>query len=148
MQIEELIRLLNDQSADYIIIGAQACAAHGYVRATGDIDILINPTEQNIAQVRAALELYGFDTTDASLEDFQTKKILFRRYWYDVDIHPSASGIVTQEALKHRFPGFYEGIPTYYSSLDDLIQMKRAAGRPQDLEDLRHLEEIKRQLNK
>ncbi|MBI5299203.1 MAG: hypothetical protein HY877_02755 [Deltaproteobacteria bacterium] len=96
MKIEDLIKLLNDQSVEYIIIGAQALAAHGYVRATKDIDILINPDEANIARVRVALETFGYDTTDATLEDFQTKKILFRQYWYNVDIHPSASGIDTE----------------------------------------------------
>ncbi len=146
MKIEDLIKLLNEQSAEYIIIGAQALATHGYVRATEDLDILINPTENNITRVRAALEAFGYDTTDASLEDFQTKKILFRQYWYDVDIHPFASGADTQEALKNKFPGSFEGVPTYFASLDDLIKMKKAAGRPQDLEDLKYLEEIKRQL--
>lgn len=96
MKIEDLIKLLNERSAEYIIIGAQALAAHGYVRATEDLDILINPTKDNVARVRAALEAFGYDTTDASL--------------------------------------------------DDLMKMKRAAGRPQDLEDLKYLEEIKRQL--
>lgn len=146
MKPEDLIKLLNDQFADYIIIGAQALAAHGCARATNDLDILINPSANNIAKVRTALESFGFDTSEATVEDFQTKKVLFRKYWYDVDIHPDASGVVTEEALKHRVPGMYEGIPTAYASLDDLIAMKRAAGRPQDLEDLRYLEEIKRQL--
>ena len=143
---KDLIRLLNGQSAEYLIIGAQALAAHGYTRATSDIDILINPSEQNIARVRAALEAFGYDTSDATLEDFQTKKILFRKYWYDVDIHPSAKGIDTQEALHHKHPGLYEEIPSYFASLEDMIKMKQSAGRPEDLADLVHLEEIKRQL--
>ena len=145
MKIEDLIRLLNEKSAEYLIIGAQACAAHGYVRATADMDILIRPDEKNIAKVRAALEAFGYDTTDASLEDFQTKKILFRQYWYDVDIHPFASGVKTEEALKNKMSGTYENIPAYFASLDDMIKMKRSAGRPQDIEDLHHLEEIKKQ---
>lgn len=148
MKIQDLLKLLNDHSAEYVIIGAQALAAHGFVRATKDIDILINPTEKNIARVRAALEAFGYDTTDASLEDFQKKKILFRQYWYDVDIHPFASGVDTQEALKNKFPGIYEGLSTYFASLDDLIKMKKAAGRDEDLKDLKYLEEIKKQLSK
>ncbi len=145
MEIKDLLKLLNDHSAEYMIIGAQACAAHGYVRATADLDILIHPTEENIKRVRSALEAFGYDTTDASLDDFKTKKILFRQYWYDVDIHPSASGIKTEQALEKKFSGMYEGIPSHFASLDDLIKMKESAGRPQDLEDLKYLKEIKRQ---
>lgn len=148
MQIKDLIKLLNDHRAEYMIIGAQAVGAHGYIRATKDIDILINPTEVNIARVRSALEACGYDTTDASVEDFQTKKILFRQYWYNVDIHPDAKGIDTEEALKNKFSGLYDNdVPTYFASLDDLIRMKKAAGRPQDLQDLKFLEEIKKQLS-
>lgn len=146
MQIKDLIKLLNAHRVEYIIIGAQAVGAHGYIRATKDIDILINPTIENIEQVRAALEAFGFDTTDASVEDFQTKKILFRQYWYNVDIHPDAKGIETKKALQNKFEGLYDDeVLTYYASLDDLIKMKKAAGRPQDSEDIRFLEEIKRQ---
>ncbi len=54
MKIENLIRLLNENAADYVIIGAQACASHGYVRATTDIDILIKPSKENIQKVRSA----------------------------------------------------------------------------------------------
>ena len=146
MPIEDLIKLLKDRSAEYMIIGAQACAAHGYVRATADLDILINATSENIERVRSALEAFGFDTTDASLQDFQTKKVLFRQYWFDVDIHPFATGIDAQKALQQKYPGKYEGVPAYFASLDDMIKMKKAAGRPQDLADLRVLQEIKKQL--
>ena len=146
MKPEDLIKFLNDQHAEYVIIGAQALATHGYVRATKDLDILINPTEENIACVRAALEAFGYDTADATVEDFQTKKILFRQYWLDTDIHPFATGVDTSAIFKEKMAGDYEGNPTYYASLENMIQMKKAAGRPQDLVDLKVLEEIKRQL--
>ncbi|MDP2600335.1 MAG: hypothetical protein Q8P84_06345 [Deltaproteobacteria bacterium] len=147
MQLEDLIKLLNDRHAEYLIIGAHALAAHGYTRATSDLDILINPAEENVTKVRAALEAFGYDTTDASLEDFQTKKILFRQYIYDVDIHPSASGVETDLALKNKIQGTFEGVSTHYASLDDMIEMKKAAARDDDLKDLKYLEEIKRQLS-
>jgi len=146
MQIQDLLKLLNEKQAEYIVIGAQACAAHGYVRATDDIDILIYPTERNIERVRSALEAFGYDTTDASLEDFQQRKILFRQYWFDVDIHPFATGVKTEEAFQNRVEGIYEGIPTEFPSLEDLIKMKEAANRPKDQEDLLYLREIQRQL--
>ncbi len=148
MKIENLIKLLNGHRVEYLLIGAHACAAHGHVRATKDLDILIRPTEKNIGRTRVALEEFGYDTTDASLKDFQTKKILFRQYWYDLDIHPHAKGISTENALKNKINGLFEGVLTHFASLADLIRMKKAAGRPKDLEDLRYLEEIKRQKKK
>ncbi|MBF0491616.1 MAG: hypothetical protein HQM15_02405 [Deltaproteobacteria bacterium] len=146
MKREDLIKLLNEVHTEYMLIGAEACAHHGHVRATQDIDILINPSEENISRARKALEKFGYDTSDASLEDFQTKKILFRQYWYALDIHPTAKGIETEKGLKNKVRGMFEGEPTYFASLDDLIKMKKAAARPKDLEDLRYLEEIQRQL--
>jgi hypothetical protein len=143
MNIEDLLKLLNEHRVEYAIIGANACAAHGYVRATEDIDILINPSEENIKRLRPALEKFGYDTTDASLEDFQTKKVLLRKYWLDTDIHPYAKGIETIAALKDKVPGEYEDVPTYFVSLNDLIEMKKAAGRPKDLEDLKFLKKIR-----
>lgn len=148
MNIAALIKLLNEKRVKYALIGAEACAAHGFVRATEDIDILIDPTEENIQRTKAALEAFGYDTTDASLEDFRTKKILFRKYWLNVDIHPFATGAQTETALKNRIAGVCEDVPTYFVSLNDLIRMKKAAGRPKDKEDLRYLEEIRRQLKK
>lgn len=146
MKIGRLLKLLNEKRVNYVLIGAQACAAHGHVRATQDIDILIEPSPQNIEQLRKALEEFGYDTFGASLEDFQTKKILFRKYWLDTDIHPSAEGVDTETALKNKIVGKCEGVDTYFVSLKDLIRMKKAAGRPKDKEDLRYLLEIRRQL--
>lgn len=142
MKLADLLRLLNEKQVDYAIIGAHACAAHGHVRATQDIDILIDPSPKNISRLKDALEKFGYNTTDATIEDFQKFKILFRQYWLDLDVHPFAKGISAQEALRNKISAKCEGVTTYFVSLDDLIAMKKAAGRPKDLEDLTYLREI------
>lgn len=142
MKLAGLLKLLNEKQVDYAIIGAHACAAHGHVRATHDIDILINPSPQNINKLKGALEKFGYDTTDATIEDFQKYKILFRQYWLDLDVHPFAKGISTKEALKNKIAAKCDGVTTSFVSLTDLIKMKKAAGRPKDKEDLRYLHEI------
>src|SRR3990167_8546712 len=102
MNIGKLLKLLNEHRVSYVIIGAHACASHGHVRATTDLDILIEPSIENIKRLKRALEEFGYDTTDAGIQDFQTKKILFRKYWLDVDVHPSAKGVRTETVLKNK----------------------------------------------
>lgn len=144
MKLADLLKSLNAQRVNYAIIGAHACAAHGHVRATRDIDILFEPSERNIKKLRKALETFGYDTTDASLDDFKTKKILFRQYWLDLDVHPFATGIKTDDALKKKISAKCETVETFFVNLEDLIKMKEAAGRPKDKEDLKYLREIKK----
>lgn len=142
MKIEKLLKLLNEKRVEYVIIGAHACAVHGRIRSTEDIDVLVSPTEDNISRLVSALEAFGYDTSDASVDDFRTKKILFRQYWLDTDIHPSVAGVKTDVVLKNKIAGFYEGVRTFFASLGDLIKMKKAAGRAKDKEDLIYLQKI------
>jgi hypothetical protein len=147
MQTVELIKLFNAHKVKYLLIGAAACAAHGHSRATSDIDILIEATLQNAERARGALKEFGYDVEDLPIEDMLEKKILFRQYWLDIDIHPFAEGIVFEKAWKDRLDAPFEDEPSHYVSLNDLIDMKRAAGRPKDKEDLRYLLHIRKVLN-
>lgn len=47
----EMLETLCDHDVDFLIVGAHAMAAHGLVRATGDIDIWVRPTEENAHKV-------------------------------------------------------------------------------------------------
>jgi predicted nucleotidyltransferase len=142
MKIAKLLKLLNEKRVKYVIIGAYACAAHGHVRATQDLDILIDASDGNIAKLRKALEAFGYDTQDASDKDFKTKKILFRQYWLDLDTHPIVKGAKPETVLKNSILGEFEGVRTRFASLKDLIHMKKSAGRPKDKEDIKSLEAI------
>lgn len=76
MDTEKLLRSLNARKARYVVIGATAFPVHGYARATLDVDLFIEPTEENARRVREALADFGYDVSDLTVEDLQRKKVL------------------------------------------------------------------------
>jgi hypothetical protein len=74
----------------------------------------------------------------------QLKGYLIRQYLVETDIHPFVAGITFEQAWRNRVAGRYGNAEVNYASLDDLILMKKAAGRPKDLDDLVVLERLKK----
>ncbi len=120
MDIKDLLRSLNDHSVRYVIIGATAFPVHGYVRATLDVDIFIEPAEENARRTWAALQRFGYDVTDLTVEDMLTKKILIRQYWLETDVHPFVAGVTFEQVWANRVEGMIGETPTWFASLDDL----------------------------
>ena len=139
MDIEGLLKSLNAHSVRYVVIGATAFPVHGYARATLDIDIYIEPTQENAARTRDALLAFGYDLSDVTVEDLISKKILIRQYTTATDVPPFVKGVGFDEVWARRVEDRLGQTPAAFASLDDLIRMKEAAGRPKDLEDLRVL---------
>ena len=143
-QIQALLRLLNDSDVRYLIIGATAFAAHGWVRATADLDLFVSDGKANVERLRDALVSFGYDVTDAGPEDFRRYKILLRQYDLPLDLHPFVEGAADFEACwRRRMVADIGGVEAPFASLDDLIAMKRAADRAKDREDLKQLERLK-----
>ena len=140
---ENLLKSLNDHGVEYILIGAAAFPVHGYARSTLDIDIFIRPVRDNAERTRAALADFGYDVADITVDDLLDYKLLIRQYIVELDVHPFVKGVDFDGVWKNRVSGVFGDVPVYYASLDDLITMKRAAGRAKDLEDLRALERVK-----
>jgi hypothetical protein len=57
---EGLLKSLSAHRARYVVIGATAFPVHGYARATLDVDLFIEPTEENARRVRTALAEFGY----------------------------------------------------------------------------------------
>lgn len=115
--------------------------AYGYVRPTRDVDILFEPTESNARNLVRALQKAGYDgVQDLPLEQLLTKKILFRQFILQTDIHPFAKGVTFQEAWESREETEIKGLRVFVPSFETLLKMKRAANRPKDQEDVRQLE--------
>ncbi len=82
--------------------------------------------------------------TDISIEDLLAKKLLIRQYTVETDIHPFVKGVTFQKAWQNKMRAKFGNTFVFFASLNDLIKMKRAAGRPQDLEDLKYLLRLKK----
>jgi hypothetical protein len=116
---------------------------HGYSRHTKDIDIFIEATPENAERTKTALQDVGYDISDLTVNEMLSKKILFRQYIVETDIHPFVKGAKWEDVWGSKVSEKLGDVPTYFASLDELIKMKKAAGRGKDLDDLQYLNKIR-----
>ena len=142
----ELFYCLNEHKVKYLIIGGQAVIYHAEPRFTKDLDILVEPSKLNSKRLVSALKQFGAPTDNLNDGDFSKKGTLFvfgiapNR----VDILTGASGVTFTTAWKNRVVVEQKKVKTFFCSKADLIKMKRAAGRPQDLLDIEALAATKK----
>jgi len=144
MEVEGLLRSLKEHRVRFVVIGATAFPVHGYSRATLDIDIFIEPTPAKAERAREALQAFGYDMSDVSVDDLLTNQLLIRQYVVETDIHPFVKGTTFERVWANKVKSRFGRTFVWFASLDDLIQMKEAAGRPKDKEDLKFLRRLKR----
>ncbi len=143
MDTESLLRSLKEHKVKFVIIGATAFPVHGYSRATLDIDIFIRPERANAEKTLVALKKFGYDVRDVTVDELLTKKILIRQYLVETDIHPYVKGVSFDQVWENKVKSKFGDTFAWFASLDDLIRMKKAAGRPKDIEDLKYLIKLK-----
>jgi hypothetical protein len=114
---QEIFAALHRHGVDYVAIGGFAANAYGSRRLTLDVDIILAPEQQNYQRLAAALEELGAPESLKVAAEAQPYEDLRARS-IEVEVR---------------------GTPIRLASLDDLIAMKRAAGRPQDLRDIAEL---------
>jgi len=155
---DDLLLALTNAEVEFIVIGGVAVGVHEYVRATKDLDIVPNPAPENLT--RLARLLAEIDAQHVGLGDFSPEEFPFDPTDPDqlaqganfrletthgpLDILQWVSGVDTDLAYDELAPkaltvGF-RGTQIRVCGLEHLLAMKRAAGRPQDLEDVRNLE--------
>ena len=144
MDTESLLRSLKEHKVDFVIIGATAFPVHGYARSTLDIDIFIRSTRINAERTWSALKAFGYDVTDVKITDLLEKKLLIRQYAVETDIHPFVKGVKFEDVWKNKVRAKFGDVFVYFPSLNDIIKMKRSAGRPKDLDDLKYLSRLKK----
>jgi len=143
MDTERLLRLLKENEVSFLVIGASAFPVYGYARATLDIDFFLRPELRNVKRTMKALEQFGYDLMDLEPEDFLRNKILIRQHTVEADFHPFVKGVIFKDVWKNRIKARFGNTEVYFPSLDDMIKMKRAAGRAKDREDLKYLRRLK-----
>ncbi|CAN5825957.1 hypothetical protein BH18ACT13_BH18ACT13_19030 [soil metagenome] len=152
LQPLELLRVLREHQVDFLVIGGFAVAAHGYLRATKDVDVIPSSNRENLERLAAALaqldarqELGDFRAEEMPLEldvsglEQGGNWFLSTRYGR-LDVMQAVEGARSYERLREAAI-MRGGIA--YVGLDDLIAMKHAAGRDLDHIDIRALEEAR-----
>lgn len=142
---KDMLLALSEEKVRFLLVGAYALAAHGYPRATMDIDIWIMPSPQNADALLRALRRFGAPLHDLTKEDLQKNGTVFqigvapRR----IDIITAVSGLQFEETYRGSTTVKIEGIEVRIPSIDDLIRNKKASGRTKDLADAEALEYLK-----
>lgn len=151
---ETIFAVLQRHGVDYVTIGGFAANAHGSRRLTLDVDIVPGPNERNYERLAAALDELGAPASaiDSDFRDLDPRdsfdlaraKILkLVTAAGDLDLLNAAIGAPPYEDLRKRaIEVEVRGTKIVIASLDDVIAMKRASGRPQDLRDIDELTEI------
>ncbi len=141
----DILRLLNAENAEYLVIGGYAVMKYSEPRFTKDLDILVNPTEKNSKKVYRALKKFG-----APLDGISSKFFTKQDSFYKIGREPVRIDIVMKidkvnftRAWKRRVDSTIDDVIVRFISLEDLLANKRAAGRPQDLLDVEKLERVR-----
>jgi predicted nucleotidyltransferase len=154
--IEAVIRALNTAGVRYLVAGGLAVVAHGYVRFTADLDLILDLEPENVHRALAALADLGYQPR-APVELSEFADPAARAAW----IREKAMAVFSLYSPEHAatevdlfaevpldFPRAYASgarmeiapeISATFVSLDDLIALKQRAGRPQDLQDIEQL---------
>lgn len=126
---------------EYAIVGGVAVNAHGYMRATNDLDIFIRPTEDNARAAFTALlslgvPLDGLEPNDLLDED---ENLRFGPPEDHIDILPSIREMPFDQVWRNRIETEVDGIRMPLISKAGLIESKRQVGRLRHLADAEEL---------
>jgi hypothetical protein len=137
----ELLKLLNEEKVEYLIVGGYAVAAHGHPRFTRDLDIWVNPTIQNGKKIVSALDKFGFHSLGLKPTDFVEPDTAIQLGYPPVRVIfvTELDGLVFKESYPRRAERVEQNCPVYFIDLRSLITSKKLTGRPQDLEDAEFL---------
>jgi hypothetical protein len=137
-----MLQSLLDQEVKFLLVGAYAMGAHGYPRATGDIDIWVESSAENSRRIYQCLATFGAPLHEIDETTFVEPDVVFqigvtpRR----IDVISAVSGLEFDQAYAKRQIVDIEGLSVPVVSRDDLIRNKRATGRDKDRLDADRLE--------
>ena len=126
---------------EFAVVGGVAVNAHGYGRATRDLDLFIRPTVENARAVFAALQALGvpLDGLDAGDLLSDEDNLRFGPEEDHIDVLSSIGEMTFEQVWRGRVETMVDGIAVPFISKADLIENKRQVGRLRDLADVEEL---------
>jgi hypothetical protein len=158
--VEAIVTALNGARVKYLIVGGLAVIAHGYERLTKDVDLVIALEPGNISRGLRALLKIGYSISipvtpeqfaDSALREKwrAEKQMVVLKLWSDEHRRTPIDVFIYEPfdfEEEYRKAVFHSVLPTENAPIlryDALLEMKRDAGRPQDLADVAELEKVR-----
>ena len=142
---QDFLQAFNKREVKYLLIGGYSVILHGYSRTTGDMDLWVEKTEENYEKIVEAFADFGMPIFDMTIHNFLRNPMYdvftFGRPPVAIDVLTSVKRLIFEEAYERRITYQVDenlNIPLIH--YDDLISVKKAVGRPRDLNDIEHLE--------
>ena len=150
--LERVCDSLNRAGVGYLVVGGYAVSMHGAVRGTLDVDIALRWTRKNLEKMEVALNSIGLvsrlpltarDLFDFRVEYIRNRNLIAWNFVNPDDISEQLDVIINYDATGKKAVNrklTETSVPLL--NVRDLIKMKKASARPQDLEDIKALEKL------
>lgn len=160
MYYEKIFERLNSDGVEYVVVGGIALVLHGAVRLTADLDLMVHLTEGNLRKFVNIMNDLGYSPrVPVKAEEFVSAEN--RKGWINdknmkvfsffhpespvnlIDVfveEPISYDIIKSDAVEIKSGN----IPILVVSIKNLIKLKQISGRPQDIADIKALEEIEK----
>ena len=139
----DFLAALRQNRVRYVLVGGYSVILHGYSRTTDGLDIWVDKTAANYAQLVRAFHEFGMPIFDMTAQNFlhnpQFDVFTFGRPPVAIDIITTLKGVEFAEAFAQATDTEVEGLTIKLIHYQHLLQAKRAAGRPRDQNDLDNL---------
>jgi hypothetical protein len=144
---QKFLFALLDADVEFLLIGGYAVIYHGYIRATGDMDVWLKPTNENKQKTIVALKQAEVHPEDLKLleEAFDFTGVVVFHFGQQperIDFLTKVQGLDFEKANERKEFMNIKNRQIPILNLDDLIVSKLIAGRPQDKADVEMLQRI------
>lgn len=157
----EIFKALKEGNVDYVVVGGLAVILHGYLRATSDLDLILNLDADNVGNAIYQLKKLGLQPRlPVAIDDFansamrrewaETRNMLVFQLWdpenpirsIDLFIHePIPFDQLKAAAITKKL----DNLDVRVASIDHLIELKQSVLRVKDIQDIAELKKIKNQ---
>ena len=137
----DFLRLLNAHGVEYLVIGGYAVGYHGFVRATGDLDVFVGISEKNAEGLVAVYREFGFGAQGLTKRLFleQGKIVRIGLPPLRIEVINRISGVTFADVYSKRIEASIDGVRISFIDLESLLRNKTASGRLKDLADVEAL---------
>lgn len=144
---QEYIELFNKYDVEYMLVGGMAVNLYGYRRATGDMDLFVNPTLNNHIKIKKVHTEFGMfmgdmESPDDFINNRQFDVFTFGVSPVQIDIMTHCKGIEFETAYAQSRWVVTDGVKIRLIHGKDLLKAKEASNRKRDQADIEELKRI------